>query len=226
MLKLSNAAFWTATAALGITLGLTATPHSEDLLNEALGKVEVKFSAEYVELSEQEMAEAADVIFVGRVRHISETRWNQDDEQPWESVGWDAGVTALPVHEIEIEVEEKWTDKRPATAPHKALNGVKVDEGRTTTLTLLGNSPWSLHDETHHDLRPGDRAVLFARYTDLAWRDHGTKPVLQLVGVPSQAHYIEEEQGLFHSRRHPDGPKSTDELRRSLFQSRSVQPQI
>lgn len=217
MSKWTTLTVWTTAAALGIGLGVFASPELSPLHDS---EVTVRYSAEYVELTEQEMMQNADVIFVGRVRHISDTRWNQDDEQPWKSSAEDNHVVALPLHELEIEVERKLVDKRP---PLKHRGNVRVQEGENTVLTVLGNSPWSFHDHAHHDLVPGDRAVLFARYSDLAWRGHGTKPVLQLVGVPSQAHFIEEQQGLFYNRRQPEQAKTLDELNRGILKSRSVQ---
>ena len=211
-----NLSVWAAAVALGAGLGWVASPDAQAML-EAERSGAVNFSAEYVDVDETGLMAAADVVFVGRVRHISDTRWNQDDAQPWQSDDDGLGTTALPLHELEIAVESKLVDTLP---PRKDRGRVRVTEGQSTVLTVLGNSPWTLHDHAHHDLMPGDRAILFARYADLAWRENGTKPVLQLVGVPSKAHYIEEGQGLFYSRRDPERPMTVDALRKGLMQVR------
>lgn len=208
MSKQNRAVHATAWIVLGIGLGLVTTEHRETIWAQVQGNEEITFSAEYLEVSEDEMMQKADAIFVGRVLHISETLWNQDSGLPWNADDGGRGTTALPLHEVELEVEKTLADQ--------------IGLGKKTVLTVLGNSPWALSDEAHHGLLPGDRAVIFARAADLAWRETGTRPVLQLVGVPSQAHLVEEGQGLFYRQGQPENPRTLDELEPRIHHLRGL----
>jgi hypothetical protein len=75
-----------------------------------------------------------------------------------------------------------------------------------------------------HDLKVGDEAVIFAIQTDLAWRD-GTRPILELIGSPTDAHFIRGDDGLYHGRPN-EKPVSLKELITQVAQRRQtlVQP--
>jgi hypothetical protein len=86
------------------------------------------------------------------------------------------------------------------------------------TLTVVGHSP--LEGRPDHALSAGDQAVVFARQTELVWRD-GSRSIFQLLGVPSDAYYIVGDDGLYHGR-WDEGPVSLVELLDRIARRREI----
>lgn len=179
---------------LGVVLGLclsyyTAQPSPE---------VEMKLSANYIEVTREQMIDQADLIALGEVTEISYTEWNQDSGLIWSTEKRGSEFTvALPLHYVEFTIDRALVDR------------IGVDS--RVTLTVLGNSP--LQDpDADHDLVIGDRAVFFARQTQLAWREGGKRPIWQLVGAPIQAYGLEGEDRQYHFARAGEPPLSLDAL--------------
>lgn len=135
--------------------------------------VEVSFSTEYVMATREELIDEADVILVGRVNHISPTRWNQDSGEYWEEVTtegeFETAHSALPVHYLEIEIV--WL----------IVDDIGIEE-KFVTLTAVGKSPvddTNLTEENNiqvaglpdHHLQAGNEVIIFIRQTELAWHD-------------------------------------------------------
>jgi len=150
----------------------------------------------YAQLTREEMIDQADVIFVGKVVGISPTQWNQDSGEVW--------VGGLQLHYIELETLEPIVDT--------------IGLGEHVTLTALGRSP--LEARADHALKEGDQAVIFARQKELVWRD-GRRPVIKLMGNPSDAHFILGDDGLYHGRWN-EGPVSFEQLLNRIAPRREI----
>jgi hypothetical protein len=146
------------------------------------------------------MIDQAAIVFVGKVTSISPTQWNQDSGEAW--------ADGLLLHYIELEVLEPIVDS--------------IGLDKRVTITVLGNSP--LDGQADHALKEGDQAVVFARQTELAWRN-GRRSIFQLLGVPSDAHFILRDDGLYHGRWNEE-PVSFEQLLNRIAQRREtlVQP--
>lgn len=151
----------------------------------------------YVYLDEDEAIDHAEAIFLGQVANVSPTRWNQDSGRAWNR--------GLQIHTVEVDVIESIVDE--------------VGLGDRATITILGESP--LTGEADHNLSPGDRAILFIRQTDLAWREGGTRPILELVSAPTDSYYKQREDGLFDGRP-GSAPISLKALTGQIAQRRST----
>lgn len=137
----------------------------------------VTVQASYVEYPVETMLTEAPIIFVGQVVEISETRWNQDSGEFW------AG--GLPYHQVTLAVVQ-------------TIAG-EVEE--KATLTVIGNHP--LDDEaamqSDHSWRVGDEMVVFARQTELTWREPERMSALMLMGSPQSSVLLKGEDGLYHA---------------------------
>lgn len=202
----------------------------------------VYYSTEYVISNPTETIENADVIFVGKVLNILPTRWNQENGEYWKEVTkegvYETRHTAMPVHEIEMEVTRLIVDE--------------IGIGGEVRLTAIGKSPADsegsangaiqLAGSPDHKLVRGSEAVIFARQTEIAWRDEnpirliepedgsqayfdvGRKSVIQL--TPG-AYLLKGDDGLFYSPENGDWPTgSLDDILQQIQQHRSelVQP--
>ncbi len=161
----------------------------------------------YLYVSKQDMMKQADVIFLGKVTSISPTRWNQDSGEPWKNDPNDPNQgAATTIHTIEFEVQRKIIDT--------------IGLGGNVTLTVLGDSP--LDGEADHDLETGETVVVYARKTDLAWREGGKKPILEFIGEPRESYAVQGEDGLFYGR--PDeAPVSLEQLLQQINELREIE---
>jgi hypothetical protein len=133
----------------------------------------VEQHSSYALLTYEQMIDQADAIFLGKVKDISRTSWNQNNGEYWEG--------GFQLHAIELE------------AILLIVDSIGLNE--QVTITALGSSPLDGHAD--HDLKVGDQAVFFVRQTELAWRD-GVRPILELMTVPSYAYFQRGSDGLYH----------------------------
>lgn len=137
----------------------------------------LKIEASYIEYPLETMMSEADMIFQGQVVEISQTRWNQDSGEYWDG--------GLPYHEIVLAVGQP-------------IVGDVQDQAK---VTVLGNAP--LDDqvvlEGGHSLQVGDELVVFARQTELAWRESERVPALMFMGSPESSMLTQKEDGLFYA---------------------------
>lgn len=134
--------------------------------------VTVEQFASYAFLTREQMTNEAEAIFTGRVMSVSPTRWNQDSGEPWSG--------GLLIYQVEMEVDQAIVDV--------------IGLDKRVTLTILGNSP--LDGRADHDLKVGDQGVFFVRKTELDWQG-GTRPIIQLLGVPSNSYFLSDASGLY-----------------------------
>lgn len=153
----------------------------------------------YIGLTDKETINQADAIFLGKIANISPTRWNQDSGELWDD--------GLLIHEIEFEVIQPIVDT--------------VGLDNRATITMLGNSP--LDENAGHDLdfKVGEQAVVFVRETDLAWREGGSRRILEFIGDPIDAYYRQRGNGLYQGRP-GKAPVSLEELTARIEQERST----
>ncbi len=180
-------------AALGITAGVAIAavelfaPRSSARPPEPWA-----FETTYLFLSQDEMIAQADAIFVGTVVGFSPTRWNRDSGEyyPCEPLG----NCPLPLHYVEVQVIRTIVDT--------------LGLGETTTLTVLGASPLDAasSDDVEHDLQVGDRAIMFVRQGELAWRGGGTRPAIMFMTAPNISYLKYGDDGLYHY----EGPEPAD----------------
>lgn len=145
----------------------------------------------YAEVPIDEQIEVADVIFAGTVTEISKTRWNQDSGEYWEDVVYDeignTRYVGLPIYTIELHVT------RPIVGD--------ISQNDNLVITVVGHSPLEDSFESvnsNYSLQVGDKVVMFARNSELAWRN-GTKPILQLMSAPEQSYFLQDEQNLYRT---------------------------
>jgi hypothetical protein len=147
----------------------------------------------YQTMSFDEMARAADVVVAGRVTAVSPTRWNQDSGEWWERTivdgyGLQTVDSALPYYEITVAADRLLVDGLGlASAPDEPVvftvvgtSPLDVPAADGVTVQLGGFGPGAV------DAPVGGTVAVFARQTQLAWRD-GTRRVLQPVGEPAGA---------------------------------------
>jgi len=229
---------WIKAALIGTLLlvgcrsnGVDSTPSSNE------GQT-VHFSTEYVIDSPEDVIKSAGVIFLGKVRRVSPTRWNQDNGEYWEEVtkegAYETRHTAMPVHEIEMEVTSLIADE--------------IGVGETVVLTAIGKSPNDtssvatdtvrLAGSPDHLLGDGSEALIFARQTEIAWRDgnpirlvepeDGSQPYFEVgrkavIQLTPGAYLLRGEDGLFYSPENGDWSRaSLDTVLQQVQQVRAV----
>ncbi|VAW31134.1 hypothetical protein MNBD_CHLOROFLEXI01-4461 [hydrothermal vent metagenome] len=137
----------------------------------------ITMEASYVEYPVETMIMEADIIFLGQVAAVSETRWNQENGQYWND--------GLPYHEVTLSVI------RP-------IAGELEDEVR---LTIIGNNPLDKEFvlESNHALKANDEIVIFARDTEFTWREPKRIPAIMFMGSPNTSILAKGEDGLYYS---------------------------
>lgn len=139
----------------------------------------VRTEASYVEYPVKTMMSEADVIFLGQVVNIGETRWNQENGRYWNG--------GLPYHDITLSLAQP----------------IVGDMNEEVKLTVIGNSPLDGSEDTllasDHALAMGDEVIVFARNTEFAWRRPERIPAIMFMGSPQTSILTKEEDGLYHS---------------------------
>lgn len=141
----------------------------------------------YVGVSTDSLMRESELVFVGEVVEVSETKWNQDNGRFWSD--------GMPYYTITLSVIDP-------------IVGEFKDE---IVLTVLENSPLDTAQATvesdglggiprEHPLEIGERAVIFAHPTEIAWRKPERMPATIFRGSPRGSTYLEGENGQFHSR--------------------------
>lgn len=189
------------------------------------GGVRVAFEASYEALSLDDRIRRADAIFVGTVKAISVTSWNQDSGEYWEENvvhqnGLETTYPATPVYQLDLAITKSIVDR------------IGLDD--STTLTIIGVSPmeqqvtvqtieygqvsyFSPHSTT---LQVGEEVVVFATWNEnLAWRD-GVRSVLYPLGAPDESYLTLGADGLYHSANPAEEPLSLEALVARIAQQR------
>lgn len=131
----------------------------------------------YPDMGNAQLAGLTEVAFVGRVQSISRSRWNTDGGGRWSATP--GGTRPVAYHQIRFLVTE-------------TIRGTGVP---TITVTVLGASPagsvdGSLGGHPDHGLGIGDRVLVLAASSSLAWRDGATRPVIRFAGAPSASYAL------------------------------------
>lgn len=178
----------------------------------------------YQSRSFPQMAVGADAVLSGQVVAIGGTRWNQDDGSFWDrETAPGQSDTALPYYEITLRVDDPIVDA--------TTQGITT--GREVVLTVVGMNPRDEKaiterlgigsgDHGPEGLREGQRVVVFAQSTEMAWRE-GTKPILQLMGHPEQAYFTTVADGRFESHAQGAPSGSLAELKDQVLALRAGQ---
>lgn len=151
----------------------------------------IKIERSYVLLSRQELINQADEIFLGQIRHISPTRWNQDSGKYWEETieekdGREQTVLPLAYYEIEFSI----------------IHSILGKPDGSLVVTVTGKSPvedklWVTYEGRQFEvqfsenlrLQTGDRLIVFAHYNTIPWRNPN-KP-LQRIDLPDGGYYYD-----------------------------------
>jgi len=167
---------------LGVAVGFIASVGNRPVASmqhpspEAVSVV-IEQHSSYVLITREEMIQQADLIFVGKVKVISPTSWNQDNGEYWNN--------GLLIHTLEVEI------LRPIAGDTQWVTN------KSMLLTILGNSPADGHSE--HGLQTDNQAVFFVRETDLAWRE-GKRKVVMPLGMPTDFYFLLGTDGTYHGR--------------------------
>lgn len=137
----------------------------------------MQIEASYAELPMPLMMTESDLVFVGEILDIGPTRWNADHDRAWPG--------GLPFHEVHFAIRE-------------TLVGAPA---RQVTLLVHGNNPadGDRQMEAETELKVGDRLMVFARQTRLAWNEDETIPATMLIGRPGSSVLYETESGAFEA---------------------------
>lgn len=160
----------------------------------------------YEEISFDEIIKTANLIALVNVVDISRTVWNQDNGEIWyeePTTSSDPIISSpLQIHYVTFEVLQM-------------IIGSNQPEEKFI-LTVVGQSPIDGNSDNH--LEVGQEGILFARNTELTWRD-GTKPVMMFMGIPGQSFLVKQAGGLFTGEL-VKTPISLDELIAQVEQAR------
>lgn len=166
----------------------------------------------YADVAFSDRVAQADLIVVGKVTNISQTLWNQDSGEYWEETSADGStlITGISYYTIDIEVNQSVVaDVAAATVAVTAIG----------ENTLVGEAASS---EQNDQLKVGDEVVVFAQKSEMAWRENGTRSILQLMGIPNESYLIKGEDGLYHSVNSSVPAISLEDLIDDITEQRSV----
>lgn len=160
----------------------------------------IEQEASYKAVTYEEMIAKADLVFVGTVKDVSPTTWNQDSGEAWFPKD-DSAEVALQLHTITLAVSQVLADR----------GGFAND---LIEITVLGRSPQEAKSE--YKLDPGTEVLVFVQQVEIAWRD-GKKKVFSLMSAPSASYFTKGADGLYHGEILQDGegikgPVSPDEV--------------
>jgi hypothetical protein len=186
--------------------------------------VEIGFS--YTGASFEDRIERSNLIFAGTVMNMSPTQWNQDSGEYWEEEVDGTVYTALPFYTVEVSVDKL------------TVADSSIGKSRGVILTILGANPLTSKEDAVTkrgpvfnslnadvpDLQVGDEIIVFARKTELAWRD-GKRPIWQLIGLPTESYLLKGDDGLYRFQNSPtkgEGVLSLETLMAQIAQKRQV----
>lgn len=140
----------------------------------------------YASVPTDSLMRESELIFVGRVTEISETRWNQDNGRFWSN--------GIPYYIITLSVIEPIVGEMGDEIKLTVLESSPLDD--SMSLIESDNENVVLRE---HPLEIGEKAVIFARPTQIAWRNPDRVPAIIFNGYPRGATYVERSDGYFHS---------------------------
>lgn len=134
----------------------------------------------------EQLISEEDVIFVGSLKDISPTKWNQDSGEYWTDES-PAPTAVVQYHTLTFDVSQF------------IINKTKQQDLKSVEITVLGPSP--LDKNADYSLSVGDNVVVFARETELAWKEgNHRKPIIEIATAPELTFFVQFDK--------PDGPYS------------------
>lgn len=172
------------------------------------GNMRVNVHTSYAEVPIDEQIEKADVIVAGTIESISGTRWNQDSGEYWEETDKredrEHPHLAVAFYTMEISVD------RPIVTDRDLADRVEI--------TVVGTSP--LDDKrAEFPVEVGDKVVIFAKRSELAWRD-GRRQILMFLSAPESSLFWQGEDGLYRMSYEGKSGVSFEELISRIVQKR------
>lgn len=135
----------------------------------------------------EQLINDADVVFAGTLKHISHSKWNQDNDEYWTDESPARVTTPLQYHTLQFDVSQFIINKTES----KDLKKIEI--------TVLGPSP--IDGNADYNLSIGDNVVVFARETELAWKEGShRKPIIEIATAPELASFVQMDP--------PNGPYS------------------
>ena len=149
--------------------------------------IRIEQHASYLTSAYEQQVKTADLIFVGTLTDISPSKWNQDSGEYWTDESSERVTATLQYHTLQFDVSQF------------VINKTESQDVKSIEITVLGPSP--LDKNADYSLSVGDNVVIFARETELAWKegDH-RKPIIEIATAPELAFFVQFEK--------PDGPYS------------------
>lgn len=135
-------------------------------------------------LSYDQMLDLTDIVFIGKVTNVSKTSWNQDSGQFWLDTAPNVpAVVPLQIHFVDLAVDRYLLDK------------VSYRDQKTIQLAILGVSP--VDNGAEYSLKTGDTILVFARRTEIAWREGERRPVITFLSSPDLSYFNQQSDGSF-----------------------------
>lgn len=170
---------------VGILLMMIETPLRKQVTSLLLtsGAMTIEQHASYIGATYEEMIDNSDVIFVGKVVSISPTTWNQDSGEYWVDKSSDGSIkdVGLQIHRIKFEISRIIADRIGYS-------------DKLLEITVVGRSP--LDQNAEYKLAEGENLIVFARKTELAWRN-GKRWVFMFMTAPQMSYLSRDADGLY-----------------------------
>ncbi|GAB4578501.1 MAG: hypothetical protein Fur0022_12360 [Anaerolineales bacterium] len=189
---------------------------SSPIIEQTTRRTAPVFISSYAYTPFDETLKKADVIFVGQITNIGETKWNQDSGEYWEETIKDefgeTTIPAQPYFEVTISPLQLILDTFGVDGP--------------IVVSVLENSPL---DSAGGDFKfkIGDEIIAFVSQHEIAWYygevtynnrtrafESGKKSVLLFTAAPNQSSLVKNEDGLYQLMTDYEqvGPFSLDEV--------------
>jgi hypothetical protein len=138
----------------------------------------------YVTPAYEQLINESDIVFVGTLTDISPSKWNQDSGEYWTDES-PTTTAVIQYHTLTFDVSQF------------IINKTKPQDVKSIEITVLGPSP--LDKNADYSLSVGDNVVIFARETELAWKEgNHRKPIIEIATAPELALFVQFDK--------PDGP--------------------
>ncbi len=132
----------------------------------------------YVTPAYEQLINESDIVFAGTLTDISPSKWNQDNNEYWTDESPDRVATPLQYHTLRFDVSQF------------IINKTKLQDLKSIEITVLGPSP--LGKNADYSLSVGDNVVIFARETELAWKEgNHRKPIIEIATAPDFAIFVQ-----------------------------------
>lgn len=176
----------------GIIMGTALVVYERQLVMTSVallaryGIIQPRSQGSTILLSYDQTLDLSDIVFIGKVTNVSKTSWNQDSGEFWLDTAPNSNVPAvvsLQIHFVDLTVDRYLLDK------------VSYRDQKTIQLAILGVSP--ADDGAEYSLKTGDTILVFARKTEIAWREGERRPVITFLSSPDLSYFNQQSDGSF-----------------------------